>query len=135
MSTANKAATSRLYTEVSRGNLDVIDVLLAPDFVEHEIIPGLPQTRAGVRQMFEGMRIGFPDYRIVVEDMIAEGDKVFVRATMHGTQNGPFLEMPASGKSITVPVADFFRFRNGLIVEHWGVSDSGSMMQQLGSAG
>lgn len=44
--------------------------------------------RSGVRQMFEGMRTGFPDFQIVPEDMIAEGDKVFVRATIRGTQRG-----------------------------------------------
>jgi len=133
MSTSNKTITARLYTEISRGNLGSIDELLAPDFVEHEVFPGLPPTREGVRQLFEGMRTGFPDLQIAVEDMIAEDDKVFVRASMHGTHNGIFMGIPGSGKSITVPVADFFRFNQGLIIEHWGVSDSGSMMQQLGS--
>ena len=90
--------------------------------------------RSGVRQMFEGMRTGFPDFQIVAEDMIAEGDKVFVRATVRGTQRGPFMEIPASGKTINVPVADFFRLSQGRIVEHWGVSDIGSLMQQLRAA-
>jgi steroid delta-isomerase-like uncharacterized protein len=134
MSTPNKAIVARLYSEVSRGNLDVIDELLATDFVEHEVVPGLPPTRAGVRQMFVGMRTGFPDFQIVVEDMIAEGDKVFVRGRMQGTQRGAFMEIPASGKTVNVPVADFFRLNQGRIVEHWGVSDLGSMMQQLGAS-
>lgn len=120
MSSSNKATTSRLYTEISRGNLDSIDELLAPDFVEHEAVPGVPPTREGVRQLFEKMRTGFPDFQFTVEDMIAEDDKVFVRATMHGTHGGTFMDIPGSGKSITVPVADFFRLNEGLIVEHWG---------------
>jgi steroid delta-isomerase-like uncharacterized protein len=134
MSTTNKSSVSRLYSEISRGNLDLIDELLAPDFVEHEVVPGMPPTRAGVRQMFAGMRAAFPDFQIIVEDSIAEGDKVFVRATMRGTQRGAFMDIPATGKSVQVPIADFFRFREGRIVEHWGVSDLGSMLQQLKGA-
>jgi steroid delta-isomerase-like uncharacterized protein len=134
MTNPNKTNVSRLYGEISRGNLDLIDELLAPDFVEHEAVPGTPPTRAGVRQMFAGMRAAFPDFQIVVEDSIAEGDKVFVRATMRGTQRGAFMDIPATGKSVQVPIADFFRLREGKIVEHWGVSDLGSMLQQLKGA-
>jgi steroid delta-isomerase-like uncharacterized protein len=135
MPAPNKSIVTRLYSEIARGNLDVIDELLATDFVEHEVVPGLPPTRDGVRQMFTGMRTGFPDFEIVVEDMIAEGDKVVVRGTMRGTQKGVFMGIPASGKAVNVPLADFFRLREGRVVEHWGVSDLGSMMQQLGTAG
>ena len=134
MSASNKDIVARLYSEVSRGNLDVIDERLANDVVEHEVLPGLPPTRAGVRQMFAGMRTGFPDFQIVADDMIAEDDKVFVRGTMRGTQRGVFMDIPASGKSVAVPFADFFRLTQGRVVEHWGVSDFGSMMQQLGAA-
>src|SRR5687768_5345782 len=115
MSTPNKTIVARLYREISSDNLDILDELLAINFVEHEVIPGLPSTRAGVRQMFAGMRAGFPDLQMVVEDMIAEGDKVFVRATMRGTQRGTFMEIPASGKKVQVAVADFFRLSEGRI--------------------
>jgi steroid delta-isomerase-like uncharacterized protein len=135
MPAPNKSIVTRLYSEIARGNLDVIDELLATDFVEHEVVPGVPPTREGVRQMFTGMRTGFPDFEIVVEDMIAEGDKVVVRGTMRGTQKGVFMGIPASGKAVNVPLADFFRLREGRVVEHWGVFDLGSMMQQLGAAG
>jgi len=134
MSTSNKAIVARLYSEVSRGNLNIIDELLSADFVEHEVTPELPPTRGGVRQMFDGMRAGFPDFALVVEDMIAEGDKVFVRAMMRGTHGGAFMNIPASGKKVSVPVADFFRLSRDKVVEHWGVSDLGSLMQQLGAA-
>ena len=84
--------------------------------------------------MFEGMRSGFPDLEIVSEDMIAEGDKVFVRATMRGTHRGVFMDLPATGRKVSVPVADFFRLDQGKVIEHWGVSDLGALRQQLGAA-
>ena len=134
MSAANKAVIARIYSEVSRGNLSIIEELLTPDFVEREVTPDLPPTRAGVRQMFEGMRTAFPDFQIHAEDIIAEGEKVFVRAAIRGTQRGPFMGVPASGKQINIIVADFFRLSQGKIVEHWGVADTGSMLKQLGTA-
>ena len=62
MSTSNKSIVARLYCEIARGNLDIINDLLAADFVEHEVVPGIPPNRAAVRQMFEGMR---RDFRIL----------------------------------------------------------------------
>jgi predicted ester cyclase len=113
MSTSNKTIVARLYNEISRGNLNVIEELLAAEYMEHAVMPGLSPHRAGVRQLFEGMRAGFPDCEIVAEDMIAEGDKVLVRATMPGTHRGVFMDIPATGKNVSVPVADFFRIGPG----------------------
>ena len=134
MSASNKTIVARLYREISLGNLNIIEELASADFVEHEVMPGLSPTREGVRRMFEGMRARFPDFELVAEDMIAEGDKVFVRATMRGTHRGVFMGMPATGKQVHAPVADCFRLAQGKVVEHWGVNDFGSLMQQLGAA-
>lgn len=133
MSAANKDLITRLYREVSQGNLNIIDEDLSDDFVEHEAMPGLAPTREGVRQMFESMRTAFTGFGIVADDMAAEGDRVFVRATMSGTHDGDFMGIPATGKKVTVPLADFFRIQDGKVAEHWGVSDFGSLMQQLSS--
>ena len=72
---------------------------------------------------------------MTIEDMIAEGDRVFVRAVMAGTHKGEFLGVAPTGKRIAVPFGDFVRLEAGRIVEHWGVTDSGVMMQQLGQGG
>jgi predicted ester cyclase len=66
-----------------------------------------------------------------VDDMIAEGDKVFVLARMTGTQRGEFMGIAATGNSIDVSVCDYFRIDNGALIEHWGVMDAAGMMQQL----
>jgi predicted ester cyclase len=80
-------------------------------------------------------RDAFSDFAIVTDDMVAEGDKVFVRAHMTGTHRGEFMGIAATGRSINVPFADIVRFENGKVVEHWGITDTGAMMQQLGQAG
>jgi steroid delta-isomerase-like uncharacterized protein len=135
MTQDTKAIMRRFYDEVINGrNLDLIDELTTPDFIEHEEFPGLASGREGVKQFFSMMRTAFPDFRMNVEDMIAEGDKAVVRATLTGTHRGDFMGIPATGKSISVTVIDIVCFSGGKVAEHWGVSDTAGMMEQLGVA-
>ncbi|MDA1183629.1 MAG: ester cyclase [Acidobacteria bacterium] len=135
MSDANKALARRFYAAVSAGQFDSINDAIAENFVEHEKFPGLEPTREGVQKMFEMMRSAFQDFRMEIDDMIAEGDKVFLRARMCGTHKGEFLGIAPTGRQIDVPFADFVRIESGRVVEHWGITDTGAMMQQLGQGG
>jgi predicted ester cyclase len=78
------------------------------------------------------MLTAFPDLHIMVEDMIAEGDKVVVRMTMHGTQRGAFGSIPPTGKQVMVSTIDIVRIVGGQIAEEWGIDDRLGMLQQLG---
>jgi steroid delta-isomerase-like uncharacterized protein len=127
----NKAIARRFYSEVNEGKLAIIDEVIDESLIEHDEFPGLEPNREGVRQFFQMVRTAFPDFSMTIEDMIAEGDKVFIRATMRGTQREEFMGIPASGKQMAVPVADVVRFRGGRVVEHWGITDTGAMMRQL----
>ena len=135
MSEANKAVAKRLYESINAGRLEIVDEVVADNFVEHETFPGVAPNREGLRQMFGMMRTAFPDFQMTIEDMIAEGDRVFIRARMAGTHKGEFLGIPPTGKRIAVPFGDFVRLEAGRVVEHWEVTDTGAMMQQLGQAG
>jgi len=130
----NTAALRRFYDEVMvKGNLKVIDELVADNFVEHYLPdPKAPANKAGLTQTMAQFRTAFPDLQIVVEDIIAKGDKVWAYTTMRGTNKGEFMGMPATGKKIDVKGIDIIRFVNGKAVEHWAVSDDLAMMQQLG---
>jgi steroid delta-isomerase-like uncharacterized protein len=127
----NRAIARRFYDAINAGRLEIIDEVVAEDFVEHEEVPGLAGGREGLRQFFGMIRTAFPDFSMTMEDMVAEGDKVFVRATMKGTQKGEFMGIPPSGKQMAVPVADLVRLEGGRVVEHWGITDTGTMMRQL----
>src|SRR4051812_23013415 len=123
----------RFYDKVSAGNLGIVDELLSDDLVEHDEFPGIEQSKAGVKQFFEMSRAAFPDMRMVVDHMVAEGDVVIAHGRFEGTNDGSWMGMPATGRRVTVPIADVVRFgADGLAVEHWGVTDTGMMMQQLG---
>ena len=130
----NEALCKKFYDEVAnKGNVDMIDELVAEDFVEHEVFPGLEPGREGVKQFFTMMRTAFPDLKFKVEFMMSDGDKVATYVTMSGTQKGEFMGTPASGKKFTTKMVDIVRIVDGKAVEHWGVTDGLMMMQQLGA--
>ena len=132
----NKALARRFYDEVmSNGNLDLIDELVAQDFVEHEAFPGLPTAGPEAARAALGLfAAAFPDLRVTVDDMIAEGDKVAARITMSGTHAGEFMGIPATNRSFAVQAIDIIEIRDGKATAHWGQTDQGAMMEQLGMA-
>ncbi len=131
----NKAVARRWYEEgMAGGNLAVIDELFTPDFRDHN-----PQAQAagagreGFKRFFEGSVASLKDVRVPVEDMIAEGDKVVARFTFHGTIEGDFMGIPATGKAMTLTAIDILRFEDNKIAEHWGEADMLGLLQQLGA--
>jgi steroid delta-isomerase-like uncharacterized protein len=131
----NKALVRRMVDELfNKGNISLVDELFAPDFVEREELPpGLPRDREGVKLLTSMLRSAFPDFKAVIEDTLAEGDKVVVRHTWSGTHKGEWMGMPPTGKSISIGVIDIVRVADGKFVEHWGQMDSMGMMVQLGA--
>lgn len=128
----NKAVVRQLYEDLfNQKNLAALDGVTAPNFVDHD--PDNPTADlAGARQYFRMMFAAFPDLRVTVEDMIAEGDTVVARVTVSGTHQGEFLGIPPGGKQVTITGIDILRLADGKLVEHWGQFDSLGMMQQLG---
>lgn len=119
----NKAVVRRFIEEIlSNQNAALVDELFAPDYANH-LVPG---GREGFKQFFTTMRTAFPDLKwdFSIEHLIAEGDYVVVRATMHVTNAGK----EATGSS---GLAEF-RLANGKIVEDWPLSDAADLMQQVG---
>jgi steroid delta-isomerase-like uncharacterized protein len=129
----HEATARRLYDLINAGDVEGFSRLLADDFVEHEETPGLAPTKDGVKAFFRMQLAAFPDMRMAVEDVVANGAKVVARVRYTGTNSGEFMAMPATGKGVDVQLIDMFRFGDdGLLCEHWGVSDALSLMQQLG---
>lgn len=131
---ANKTVYRRFVEEViNGGNLDVIEEIFAPDYVDHSLPPGAPPGLAAVRMVPGLFRGGFPDVHFTIEQMVGEGDWVATRVTGHGTHQGPFMGIEATGNQATWSSVGFFRVENGKIVEHHGVPDLLGLMRQLGA--
>jgi steroid delta-isomerase-like uncharacterized protein len=135
MSAENKALARRLVEEaLNAGRLEVVDELVASDFVEHD--PSLPEEvrgPAGVKELIAGYRAAFPDIHITIEDQIADGDYVVSRWSGTGTHQGELMGMPATGKQATVTGITIDRIADGRIAESWDNWDTLGMMQQLGA--
>ena len=131
----NKKASRRIVLELfNAGNLDLLDTLFSPDFVDHALPPDIPPTREGFRGMIPVLRRAFPDLQYTIEDQIAEGDKVAQLISARGTLQGEFMGMQPTGKTAVWQEMHWHRFdAAGLLVEHWDITDSLGMMMQLGA--
>jgi steroid delta-isomerase-like uncharacterized protein len=132
MSEENKAKMRQFYEEVvQKGNLAVLDELVAPNFVDHNPAPGQAAGAAGVRQYFTAMRAAVTDIRVDIEQILAEGDKVVGHIAVRGTHTGDLMGMPASGREVVMRVSDIVRIENGKAVERWGVEDMSGFMSPV----
>ena len=124
----------RLAEEVLNGkNLSVVDELLAADFAEHA---GGQRRQVGIEGFKAARRrrnAAFPDWHVVVDDLIAEGDRVVVRATGHGTHTGEFMGIAPTGKRISVTWIAIYRVADGKLAEHWQNIDDLGLLKQLGA--
>ena len=131
--TDNKTIIKMFVEEViNQGKLDRGDDLVVADFVELDPLPGQQQGREGLKEVIGQMRAAFPDMHWVLEEMIAEGDKVASRFTWTGTHRGPFLGIPATGRSVTVKGVVIDRLVEGRMADSRILMDTLGMMQQLG---
>lgn len=131
MSNEQIKAIVRRFVEASvESDQGPMKELLASDFVAHQ--PGGPQDREAFLQHLRGFLVAFSDSRFSVEEQIAEGDKVMTRATWRATHSGDFQGVRPTGKQIAISAILIERLEDGKIVEHRGLFDQLSMMQQLG---
>jgi steroid delta-isomerase-like uncharacterized protein len=129
----NKAIMRRYFSVFEQGNIDLLDELLAPDYINHTpATPELPTGPEGVKGVVSMFRGGMPDLRVVIEDMIAEGDKVATRYTLEGTHEGELFGVPPTAQRLSIKSFTVERVSEGRIRDHWRVSDNLDMMQQLG---
>jgi steroid delta-isomerase-like uncharacterized protein len=129
----NTATMRSAYERINAGDISRFGDLVADDFVEHEEIPGLPPTKDGMLEYFGLLLSAFPDMRMDVEDLMADGDKTVARVRATATHDGEFMGVPPTGKQVAIQLIDIMRFDgDGLVCEHWGVADMLSLMQQLG---
>jgi steroid delta-isomerase-like uncharacterized protein len=134
MSADTKAIARRLLEEAfNSGNLDVVDELLAPEFVNYDAV--LPEPATGIdaaKASIGGYRAAFPDLRITLEQQVAEGELVATRWTARGTHQGELFGMTPTGKQATVTGITIDRIVDGRFVESWTNWDTLGLMQQLG---
>jgi len=126
----NRDLILRYLEEFNAGNLEAAAACFADDLVGHEPSRDL-HGRDGIMHSLAGFRNAFPDIRVTVEDLVAEGDRVVVRWSFRGTQRGEVLGVAPTGRRVTVTRMIFYRISEGGISEYWGSWDRMGLLQQL----
>ncbi len=129
----NKALFIRYTDEVfTQGKHDLLYEYLDPGAVDHDPVPGSDGTIDALKAFLDRRRAAFPDFRYAIEDVIAEGDKVVVRATNTCAQES-FLGIPAHGRRQTFTATFIHRIAAGKVLETWRNADDLGRLLQLGA--
>ena len=126
----NKEVVRRFIEAYNKQNLDIFDDLVAPDFVDHT---HQQQGLKKLKKIFHEAYIGFPDLHETIEDIIAEGDKVWARLTYTATHTGEYLGLAPTGKKIKTTLIAIYRIVNGKIAEGLFFSDQLGFLKPLGA--
>jgi C-1 hydroxylase len=125
----NKAVVCKFIEAYNKRNLHSIDDFVSPDYIDHTNNVG----RDGLKQLIAMGLNAFPDWHEIVEDIIAEGDKVWVCLSYTGTHKGEFLGLAPTGKKITSKAVDIYRIVDGKLAEYWNVTDNLNIFKQVGA--
>jgi predicted ester cyclase len=131
---ANKSLVRRFVQEVkNERKLDKLGDFFAANYKEHnETVASFGAGPAGYQAFLGHLFAAFPDDKLEIELIAADGDIVCYRGRESGTHKGEFLKIPATNKSATWTEIQFFRIANGKVTEHWVDVDIFSWFQQLG---
>lgn len=128
---SNAATARRLWEEIFPSmDLDAVADVVAADSVDHSARPGEPGGIEGVRRTMQMLDAALSDQRFEVHQTIEDGDTVVVHFTHHGLFTGELMGMPPTGATVATPHIHILRFRDGLVVEHWGIHDHLAFMAQ-----
>jgi steroid delta-isomerase-like uncharacterized protein len=134
MSEQNKTAVRRLFDELwNKGNLPVADELIAPIYLHHD--PSTPDQGKGPaseKKRVTHYRTAFHDFRLNIEDLLADGETVVARWSCRGVHKGDLGGIAPTGKQFAITGVTIVRFSNGKIVEGYVNWDALGLMRQLG---
>jgi predicted ester cyclase len=121
MTTAdNKAVFRRFYEETwNTGDVGILDKVLAPDFINHEIADGDVSHRELYKRAVIETHLGLPDFALAIDDLIAEGDMVVGRWHWRGTHTGAEPWGEPTGRETTATGITIVRIMDGKITDFW----------------
>jgi steroid delta-isomerase-like uncharacterized protein len=134
MSTDENKAIMRRFIEAvfNEKRVDRAEEFVAPDYLDHSALPEQAPGLEGAKQRWAMFTAAIPDMRTTIDDLVAEGDRVVVRYTVEGTQQGEMIGIPPTGKHFRMTGINITRMAEGKLAEHWEQADMLGMMQQLG---
>lgn len=131
MTEKNKTIAIETMEALHQRDLNNVRAHMAPNARFYGWAPE-PLDADGHKAFMSALLTAFPDSRFIVDDVIADGDKVAVRHRLQGTHQADLQGVPATGRQVEVNGIVIFRIENGKIAEAWLNADIMGMMQQLG---
>jgi steroid delta-isomerase-like uncharacterized protein len=129
---ANHALVARFVEAVNAQDYSAFDRLVAPDYLDHDPIPGQPPGSAGLAMSYGVWASTFPDIRYTLQDVVAEDDLVVARGVIEGTNSGPFMGIPPTDRPMRWTATRMFRIGDGRITEGWLNLDMVGLLVQMG---
>jgi len=127
----NKALVRRFLEEGAKGNLNVFDELLSPDFVDRSLLPGQGPTREDLKRSVAEDQAAFSKITYTIEEQIAEGDKVVTKFTERSVSRGEYAGIPPTGTEENLEGIYIHRIRGGKIVEEWSALQAVAYLERL----
>jgi predicted ester cyclase len=121
------------YQSLSANQPDLLDQILAPDWVDFPLNPGQGPGRDAFKPVIAGFNKTIAGLKITNDDIIESGDKVVVRSTIEGTQAGDFAGFPSKGRPFKIMAIDIHQLKDGKIVRTWHIEDWLSGLFQMGA--
>ena len=129
---ANKEVVRRMIEEaLNRGNVDIVDELVAEDAVDNDAFPDQPAGREGFRHHFQVLKTAMPDLNVTFE-LFADGNTVFEEWVGRGTQTGPLPFLDPTGREVEFPGLSIFDVEDGQVISRRSYQDSIILLRQLG---
>lgn len=120
-SEARKGRIRDLYHAYSTGDTANLEQIFGPGYVDRSAAKDEPNDLEALRHHIAAFWAAFPDGRIVIRDLLADGDKVVARVTLSGTHQGEFVGIAPSGAPVVADGVETFRFLHGMVVESWSM--------------
>ena len=130
-----KTVVRRHFEAYNAQRPEAVLAFVHPDYVYHPPGGGEPMDRRGRQADEAPFFAAFTEIESVVEDQIAEGERVATRVTMYCTHTGPYGGIPPTGRRIAIPLIDISTVRDGMILEEWAEFDMRGILRQLGAPG
>ena len=129
----NKRIYKKFIQEIfNEGRFEKLDELVSPTYILRDAPAGTPMGQEAVKQSAAMFRSAFPDLKIVIEGLVAEGEMVAARSILSGTHRGAIFGIAATGRTVKMSSLTMVRIANSRLSESWVRSDTLGLMNQLG---
>jgi steroid delta-isomerase-like uncharacterized protein len=128
----NKQDITLFYEAFNKKDPALFDRILNENWIDIPTAPGQPAGRAGVKPLLAQLTTTFPDFKVTIEEILQDGNKVIVRSEITGTQREPFMGFPAKNRTMAIQAVDIHEFKDGKIVRTWHTEDWMTGLRQLG---